>query len=290
MNRNYVRKPEWLKVGRSSGDQFHNVRKELDRCSLHTVCEEANCPNQAECWSAGTATFMILGDICTRGCVFCAVKRGNPGGVTDIGEPPRVAKAVSEMGLDYVVVTSVTRDDLSDGGSSVFAETIADIGKLERSPHIEVLVPDYQDRDLNTILRAGPDVVAHNLEVVERLSTTYRHSRFDFKRSLQVLEQVSREGTIIPKSSLMLGVGETDEEVERAMDQMLNAGVKVLFMGQYLSPTRNHVPVSEYISPEKFANWGERGRQLGFNFVAAGPFVRTSYRAAEAYRHCHMNC
>lgn len=283
MNATHIRKPDWLRIKRGSGERFRSVRKALASNSLHSVCEEAGCPNQAECWSAGTATFMILGDTCTRGCAFCAVTRGDPGGRLDPEEPQRVAEAAAEMGLEYVVLTSVTRDDLADGGASAFAETIDCLRKLPATPRVEVLIPDLKGQSLDRVLRAGPEVVAHNIEVVERLSSRYRHRNFSFQRSLEVLEEAGRDGGIITKSSLMLGLGETDAEIETALQQLVAAGVRLLVIGQYLSPTRRHRPVTEYIPPEKFAVWAELGRQIGFDFVAAGPFVRTSYRAAEAY-------
>lgn len=284
MQISHKKKPDWLRVQLSSGKQYRSVRKALSNRSLHTVCEEAGCPNKAECWNAGTATFMILGDTCTRGCAFCAVTRGNPGGRVDHKEPQRIADAAGEMGLEYVVITSVTRDDLPDGGASLFAETIRCLKRLDPVPKVEVLIPDYLGHALNTLLSANPDVVAHNIEMVERLSPTYRHQNFSFRRSLEVLEKAGRRGTgIITKSSIMLGLGETDEEVEMAMRELIDVGVRILALGQYLSPTREHTPVQEYIAPEKFDYWAERGRELGFDFVAAGPLVRTSYRAAEAY-------
>jgi len=278
------KKPEWLRVKLPAGEQFRNVRKTLSRRALHTVCEEANCPNRGECWGTGTATFMILGDTCTRGCAFCAVNRGNPAGHVDADEAQRIAQAASAMGLEYVVITSVTRDDLSDGGAAQFAETIRALKRLTPAPRVEVLIPDYLGAPLDAVLDARPDVVAHNIEVVERLSGRYRHQNFDFSRSLEVLSKVAEKGQgIIAKSSIMLGLGETDEEVEEAMRRMLDVGVRILAMGQYLSPTREHVPVLDYIPPEKFDFWAERGGDLGFDFVAAGPLVRTSYRAAEAF-------
>ncbi len=280
----YKRKPDWLRVKLPSGRQFGSVRKTLSNRSLHTVCEEAGCPNQSECWSAGTATFMILGDTCTRGCAFCAVTRGNPGGAVDLQEAQRVAAAAAEMGLEYVVITSVTRDDLPDGGASVFADTIRAVKTLPSAPGVEVLIPDYQQESLDTVLSAKPDVLAHNIEVVERLSPNYRHQNFSFHRSLEVLEKAGRDGKgTITKSSIMLGLGETDQEIEAAMGALLDVGVGILVLGQYLSPTRQHAPVREYIHPEMFDFWARKGRELGFDFVAAGPMVRTSYRAAEAY-------
>ncbi len=277
------KKPDWLRVKLPSGDQFRAVKNTLSTQKLHTVCEEACCPNKAECWNAGTATFMILGDICTRGCAFCAVTRGNPAGMVDQHEPQRVAEAAAAMGLSYVVITSVSRDDLPDGGASAFAETIRSIKRLEASPGVEVLIPDYRGNELDIVLAAKPDVVAHNIEVVERLSGQHRHESFNYQRSLEVLEQISRRGGAIAKSSIMLGLGETDQEVEESMRDLVNAGARILALGQYLQPTYQHAPVQEYVPPETFDLWGERAREFGFEFVAAGPLVRASYKASEAY-------
>lgn len=284
MQISHKKKPDWLRVQLPSTKNYRNIRKALSDRYLHTVCEEAGCPNKAECWNAGTATFMILGDTCTRGCAFCAVTRGNPGGVLDYKEAQLVADAAVEMGLEYVVITSVTRDDLPDGGAFLFAETIRCLKKLDSVPKVEVLIPDYLGQALDTLLSANPDVLAHNIEMVERLSPTYRHKNFTYQRSLEVLERAGSHGKgIITKSSIMLGLGETDEEVEMAMRQLVDVGVRILALGQYLSPTRQHTPVLEYITPEKFDYHAERGQELGFDFVAAGPLVRTSYRAAEAF-------
>ncbi len=285
MKENQIRKPDWLRVPRHTGDRYHKIRRILSKQSLHTVCEEANCPNKSECWNAGTATFMLLGDTCTRGCAFCAVTRGNPQGQCDLSEPQRVADTVGEVGLEYAVLTSVTRDDLGDGGATLFAETICRIKELESSPLVEVLIPDYSGNQLDVVLDAGPAVVAHNIEVVERLFCHYRHQRFSYQRSLDVLRQISsKSNEITAKSSIMLGLGETAIEIEQTMKDLLAVGVKILVLGQYLAPTRRHVSVQEYISPKIFNYWAKRGKELGFDFVAAGPLVRTSYRAAEAYR------
>jgi lipoic acid synthetase len=277
------RKPDWLKVKLPGGDRYRRVRGAVRGMELHTVCQEARCPNVGECWDAGTATFMILGDTCTRGCRFCAVTRGEPAGAVDADEPARVAAAASRMGLDYVVVTSVTRDDLADGGAAVFADTVAAIKALEPSPLVELLIPDLLGPHLEVVLDAGPDVLAHNVEVVERLTRTMRHSRFDYHRSLRVLEQAAARDGAITKSSIMVGLGETGEDVVATMRDLRGAGVRILVLGQYLQPTRAHAEVVQYVPPEQFDAWADRGRELGFEFVAAGPLVRTSYRAAEAF-------
>ncbi len=275
-------KPPWLKVSVPGGARYHRVRRAVADHGLHTVCAEARCPNTAECWGSGTATFLILGDRCTRGCRFCAVGRGPAGGPPDPDEPARVARSAARMGLDHVVVTSVTRDDLPDGGAGAFAETIRQVRGLERWPRVEVLTPDYRGAALDTVLEAGPDVFAHNVEVVERLTPRLRHPRFSYRRSLAVLAEAAGQGALT-KSSIMLGVGEDRDEVLAAMDDLREAGVEILVLGQYLQPTRDHEPVAQYLPPDAFADLAEAGRERGFGFVAAGPLVRTSYRAAEAY-------
>ncbi len=275
-------KPPWLRVAVPGGARYHRVRRAVADHGLHTVCAEARCPNTAECWGSGTATFLVLGDRCTRGCRFCAVGRGPAGGPPDPDEPARVARSSARMGLDYVVVTSVTRDDLPDGGASVFGETIRRLRDLPNRPRVEVLTPDYTGDALETVLAAGPDVFAHNLEVVERLTPRLRHPRFSYRRSLAVLAEATGRGALT-KSSLMLGVGERRDEVLAAMADLRDAGVEILVLGQYLQPTRDHAPVARYLPPDAFDDLAAAGRELGFGYVAAGPLVRTSYRAAEAY-------
>jgi lipoic acid synthetase len=283
MTTNGKRKPDWLKVKLPGGERYRRVLGAVRGLELHTVCQEAHCPNVGECWEQGTATFLILGETCTRGCRFCAVTRGEPGGIVDRDEPARVAAAASQMGLDYVVVTSVTRDDLEDGGASAFADTVAAVKQLDPPPLVELLIPDLLDRDLEAVLDARPDVLAHNVEVVERLTPVMRHARFDYRRSLRVLVQAAARGEAITKSSIMVGLGESDEDVRSAMGDLRDAGVRILVLGQYLRPSRAHADVVEYVSPDRFDRWAEQGRELGFDYVAAGPLVRTSYRAAEAF-------
>jgi lipoic acid synthetase len=279
-----MRKPDWLKMRLPGGEGYRAVRKALTAGGLHTVCESARCPNRGECWAEGTATFLILGSVCTRGCGFCSVDRGAPGGVVDEGEPARVAEAVAAMGLRYAVVTSVTRDDLPDGGASVFAATVRAIRALDPPVLAEVLVPDYLDGDLATVLDSNPEVVAHNVEVVERLTPALRHGRFSYRRSLRTLEQArATRADGLVKSSILLGLGETEEEIEATMRDLRSVGVDVLVLGQYLRPTPGHAEVVEYVHPDRFDAWAERGREMGFGFVASGPLVRTSYRAAEAF-------
>jgi lipoyl synthase len=281
------KKPAWLKTRIPQGARYRRVKSALDACGIHTVCQEAHCPNVGECWEAGTATFMILGDICTRGCQFCAVGRGDPGGGFEDDEPNRVARVIEKMGLDYAVITSVTRDDLSDGGAAIFAQTVRSCKALKKPPLVELLIPDYLDENLGTVLKSKPDVLAHNIEVVERLSSVLRHKRFSYERSLRTLEQARLTGSsIVTKSSIMLGLGESDAEIEASMLDLRSVGVDILVLGQYLRPTREHVDVVEYVSPKRFAQLEIRGEELGFGFVAAGPLVRTSYKAAEAFtRH-----
>jgi len=277
-------KPDWLKIKIPGGERYARVRRAVAGGGLHTVCQSARCPNVGECWNAGTATFLILGDRCTRGCRFCAVERGPSPGVVDRNEPGRVAGACAEMGLDYAVVTSVTRDDLEDGGAAVFAATVRAIKVLDPSPLVELLIPDLCGSALETVLDAGPDVLAHNVEVVERLTGEMRHPRFSYRRSLEVLAEVAeREAAPITKSSIMLGLGESEEEVRAALEDLREVGVQILVLGQYLQPTREHAPVIEYVPPARFDELAALGRELGFDHVAAGPLVRTSYLAAEAY-------
>ncbi|MBW2534937.1 MAG: lipoyl synthase [Deltaproteobacteria bacterium] len=280
-------KPAWLKTSIPGGARYRSVRRAVSGSGLHTVCEEARCPNVGECWSSGTATFLILGETCTRGCRFCAVKRGQPGGATDDQEPHRVAVATAEMGLEYAVLTSVTRDDLPDGGAAIFAATVNEIHALAPPPLVEVLIPDYRGPDLEAVLAAGPDVLAHNLEVVERLTAPMRHRRFSFERSLGVLAEARQiaPGTLT-KSSLMLGLGESGDEIRAAMGSLREVGVDILVLGQYLQPTRDHAAVVEDVHPDRFAELAEEARGQVFGHVSAGPLVRTSYRAAEAFvRH-----
>ncbi|MBW2277603.1 MAG: lipoyl synthase [Deltaproteobacteria bacterium] len=277
------RKPDWLKVKIPAGERYRRVRGAVRGMELHTVCQEARCPNVGECWEHGTATFLILGVTCTRGCRFCAVSRGDPGGAVDRDEPGRVATAALQMELDYVVITSVTRDDLTDGGASVFADSVAAIKALDPAPLVELLIPDLRGSDLEAVLDARPDVLAHNIEVVEHLTQTLRHARFDYRRSLSVLEQAAARGEAITKSSIMVGLGETAKDVISAMRDLRGVGVRILVLGQYLQPTRAHAEVVQFVPPEQFDAWADQGREMGFEFVAAGPLVRTSYRAAEAY-------
>lgn len=279
------RLPPWIRVRYSGRGTVEAVNHLLDECALHTVCQGAQCPNQHECFSRGVATFMILGDTCTRDCAFCAVKTGRPA-APDPGEPRRVAEAAARLKLRHVVVTSVTRDDLPDGGAGQFAATIAALrGALPEST-IEVLTPDFQGvaRDLETVFAAAPDVFNHNLETVRRLQLAIRPAA-NYERSLAVLAAAARWGRgLVPKSGLMVGLGETDEEVIEAMADLRRAGVELLTIGQYLAPSPRHAPVARFVPPEQFAEFARQGTALGFRNVAAGPMVRSSYHAEALFR------
>ncbi|MBN1770799.1 MAG: lipoyl synthase [Deltaproteobacteria bacterium] len=275
-------KPAWLKVRRPGHGSWGAVRRALAAGGLHTVCEEARCPNRAECWGAGTATLLLLGDVCTRGCRFCSVARGTPPPLAP-DEPARAARCAEVLALDYVVLTSVTRDDLPDGGAAVFAATIAAVRALPRRPRVEVLIPDLRGAALATVVAARPDVLAHNLEVVRRLTPRVRHPRCDYDRSLAVLEEARElDPRLALKSSLLLGLGETPDELLAALGDLRRVGVDTVVLGQYLRPTRENVPVERYVPPEEFAELRARALALGFAEVVAEPLARTSYHAREA--------
>lgn len=281
-----LRKPPWIKLRLPSSGEYSRVRAILRKYKLNTVCEDSLCPNLAECWGSGTFTLMILGRICTRACKFCAIKTGNPGGVVDRDEPRRVAEAVKELGMEYVVITSVTRDDLPDGGASIYAETIRRIKSSTPNVKVEALIPDLNnDADaLSQIVREKPDVIGHNIETVKRLTKIVRDPRAGYEKSLKTLKIVKELAPeIYTKSSIMLGLGETEEEVVAAMRDLRKVGVDILTLGQYLQPTRRHLPVVEYVHPEKFERLKKIGEELGFLSVAAGPLVRSSYKAAEYF-------
>ena len=281
-------KPEWLRRELTGvRRQYRRVHEAVDEQSLHTVCEAASCPNREECWAQqGTASFMILGDRCTRDCAFCDVPTGHPD-PPDASEPERLATAVAEIGLDYVVVTSVDRDDLPDGGAEHFADCIREIRERSPETRIEVLIPDFMGdpEALRTIVRARPDVIGHNLETVRRLQGAVRDPRAGYYQSLSVLEKLTKfaDGDIYTKTSLMLGFGETETEVLQAMDDLRGAAVDILTLGQYLQPSSAHPPVEEYVPPEQFEAYEEAGEDKGFLYVAAGPTVRSSYRAGEFF-------
>jgi lipoic acid synthetase len=277
------RLPEWLRIRLPTTDSFAQTRALLDELKLHTVCESAKCPNHWECWSKGTATFMIAGDRCTRACGFCAVATAKPFSL-EADEPARVAEATRRMRLKHVVITAVARDDLADGGAAHFRETIETVRALNPDTVIEVLTPDFNDRDasIDMVLAANPHVFNHNLETVRRLTPSVR-SRATYDRSLTVLGKVKarRADKIFTKSGLMLGLGEMEEELFTAMGDLRSVGCDILTLGQYLQPTLRHLPVIEFVSPEKFAQYGQRARKMGFAHVASGPMVRSSYHADE---------
>lgn len=272
------RKPEWLRVKLPVGKEYAHVRSLVDKHKLHTICESGNCPNMGECWGAGTATFMILGNICTRSCSFCAVATGRPLAV-DLEEPERVATSVQLMNVKHCVITSVDRDDLKDGGSIIWAETIKAIRAKSPETTLETLLPDFKGQwdNLARVLEEAPEVVSHNLETVRRLTKEVRiQAKYD--RSLECLKHISEAG-LRTKSGIMLGLGEKEDEVYEAMDDLLANGVHILTLGQYLQPTRKHHTVIEYIHPDLFAKYKEIGMQKGFRVVESGPMVRSSYHA-----------
>ena len=276
-------KPEWLKVRMPGGERFAKVRDTLRELNLHTVCEEASCPNVGECWGSGTATVMLMGDVCTRGCRFCDVNSGMPAPL-DPQEPRHLAEAVGRLGLDYLVVTSVNRDELPDGGAAHFAQAIVELRRAAPKTLVEVLTPDFQGSKaaLDMIIDAGPAVAAHNVETIERLTPRVRDRRAAYRQSLEVLEHYKRGG-MRTKSSLMLGLGETPDEVVQAMRDLRSVDCDILTLGQYLRPSDKHLAVEEFVRPEVFSDLEQRGLGMGFKFVAAGPLVRSSYKAGEFF-------
>ena len=285
---NSARKPDWLRVKLPTNPTYGKVSKIFKKHRLHTVCEEALCPNIAECWGSGTGTIMILGDICTRSCRFCAVKKGNPMRKIDDSEPLRAAMAAKELGLKYLVITSVCRDDLPDGGAEHFAKTIKSVRQECKNIMIEALIPDFRG-DLECIRKvvdAGPDVLCHNVETVYRLSHIARDRRASFQLSLSVLKKAKElRPELITKTSFMLGLGETEEDVVQTLKLIRDAGIDIVFMGQYLRPSRDkfHLPVKEYVPPDVFDKYRRIAESMGFSLVVAGPLVRSSYRAAEFF-------
>ncbi|WP_380680341.1 lipoyl synthase [Salinigranum sp. GCM10025319] len=288
-SRGHRRKPDWLKSRPPSGQRFTEIKRELRDRDLHTVCEEASCPNLGDCWSGrngpGTATFMLMGDRCSRGCNFCDVQTGGMEAL-DPDEPDEVADAVVEIGLDYVVLTSVDRDDLADQGAGHFAETIRAIKERDPSILVETLIPDFQgDPELvREIVDARPDVIAHNVETVERLQWPVRDRRAGYEQSLSVLEQVTRESDIYTKTSIMLGLGEYAHEVYQTLSDLREADVDVVTLGQYLQPSRTHLDVYDYVHPDAFETWRRVAEEeLGYLYCASGPMVRSSYKAGELF-------
>jgi lipoic acid synthetase len=273
-----VKKPDWLRVRLPTGEGYRHVRGLVDRHKLHTICESGNCPNMGECWGEGTATFMILGNICTRSCGFCAVATGRPEPV-DWDEPQRVAEAIYLMGVKHAVITSVDRDELKDGGSIIWANTIKAVRALCPETTLETLIPDFRGQweNLARIIEVAPEVVSHNLETVERLTRKVR-IQAKYHRSLEVIRRLKDAG-MRTKSGIMLGLGETKEEVLQAMKDLYDNGCDVVTLGQYLQPTQKHLPVVRFIPPEEFAYYKEEGYKMGLDYVESGPLVRSSYHS-----------
>ena len=275
-------KPAWLRVPLPSGPEWRNMSRLLERRGLRTVCDSARCPNKAECWGCGTATFMILGSICTRNCRFCAVASGGKGEAVNAEEPPQLAEAVAELGLSYAVLTSVDRDDLPDRGAGHFAACVRAIREGNPGVRIEVLVPDYREGEIATVAAAKPDALAHNVETVPRLQRV-RDIRASYEASIRTLRLAAAEGIAVVKSSLLLGLGETRDEVLAVLDDLGAAGCTSVVLGQYLRPTPAQVPVAEYLSPDTFADLAREARARGFTAVVSGPLARTSYHARQAF-------
>ncbi len=275
---NILRKPDWLKMKVPSGKSYLSVREIVETHQLHTICTSGHCPNMHECWGRGTATLMILGDICTRSCGFCNVKTGRPLPV-DLAEPQRVAESVRLMKLKHLVLTSVDRDDLKDGGAEIWAQTIQAVKQLNPETTIETLIPDFDANEalILQVIEARPEVISHNMETVRRI-TPWVRSRAKYDKSLQVLEIIAKSG-VRAKSGIMLGLGETKDEVMETLADLLKVGVSIITIGQYLQPTRNHLPVVEFITPEMFAFYEKEGLRMGFRHVESGPLVRSSYKA-----------
>jgi len=278
-NGKYLRKPEWLRSRLTRAQDLRHVRDVLGVGSLHTICESGSCPNKGECWAAGTATFMILGDTCTRNCRFCNVRTGKPF-PPDPQEPERVAEAVASLGVTHCVLTSVDRDDLPDGGAAHWAQTVRAVKRAVPETTLEALIPDFggDEASLMILIRSGPEVISHNLETVRRLTPGVR-SGADYDRSLGVIRFLRDHSAARTKSGLMLGLGEREDELLEAMDDLLEAGCQVLTIGQYLQPSRRHLPVERYVHPDDFKRYGEWALQKGFRFVESAPLVRSSYHA-----------
>ena len=277
-----VKKPKWLKVKLPTGESYKKVRGLVDEHKLHTICESGNCPNMGECWGEGTATFMILGNVCTRSCGFCAVSTGRPEEV-DIFEPAKVAQSVKLMEVKHAVITSVDRDDLPDGGAEIWAATVRAIRRQSPGTTLETLIPDFMGKweNLEKVIEVKPEVVSHNLETVRRLTKEVRiQAKYD--RSLEVLRRLSKAG-VKTKSGIMLGIGETEEEILETLEDLKAVGVQIVTLGQYLQPTPNHLPVAEFITPEKFEEYKQIGLDMGFRYVESGTLVRSSYHAEKTF-------
>jgi lipoyl synthase len=274
------RRPEWIRAKLPYGDNYSKLLHLMRGKQLHTVCEEARCPNLGECWGRGTATFMILGDVCTRSCGFCAVKTGRPTEL-DTDEPLRVAEAVASMKLHHVVITSVNRDELRDGGASIFAETIRQIRIMEPRCRIEILIPDFKGEQLalDIVVDSAPDILNHNVETIPRLYSVVR-PQAKYERSLEVLKYFKEHG-LVTKSGMMVGIGEEPDEVLEVMKDLRTSRVDILTIGQYLQPTKEHLPIDRYVTPDEFKMYKQKGLEMGFKFVESGPLVRSSYHADE---------
>jgi len=278
-----LQKPQWLKIKLPSGENYTNLKRKIHSQNLHTVCEEASCPNIGECWATKTTTIMIMGDTCSRGCRFCDVTSGSPLQL-DPNEPKKVAMAIKEWNLNYVVITSVCRDDLNDGGASHFAKTIKLVKSFCPNTIVEPLIPDFEGNldSLKKIIDSKPEVISHNIETVRRLTSKVRDSRATYPRSLEVLKNIKKiNSKIYTKSSLMLGFGEYEEEIIQTAKDLRSVGVDIITVGQYLQPSLKHLPVKEFITPQKFSFYEKIFKKLGFKHVSAGPLVRGSYRAAD---------
>lgn len=278
-------KPEWLKIRLPRGEEFAEMAKIVEQHALHTICSSGMCPNKAECWSRKTATFMILGDVCTRGCKFCATKTGDPL-PADPGEPRRVADSIRLMGLKHAVITSVTRDDLPDGGAAHWAAVVEAVRAENPETTIELLIPDLDAvaEHLDVIIASRPDIIGHNIETVERLTPRVR-SRARYRTSLETVRHIASRG-VAAKSGIMVGMGETEEEVLQTLDDLREAGCRIVTLGQYLRPTMKHWPVAEYVTPGEFDRYKEEALARGFSYVASAPLVRSSYMAEQALGHC----
>ncbi len=282
----FAPKPAWLKVKAPGGENYVHLKETFRELDLHTVCEEARCPNVGECWTEGTATVMLLGSVCTRGCRFCAVTTGNPRGAVDGREPEHVARAIARLGLQYVVITMVDRDDILDGGAAHVARTVTRLRELRPDILIETLLGDFGGHldYVDTTAAAEPHVWAHNIEVVKRLQRTIRDVRCSYETSLSVLSRVKqRYPARVTKSSIMVGIGEHDDEILETLADLRAAGVDIVTLGQYLRPSPKHVAVDRFVSPETFERYAEEARKMGFSYVASGPLVRSSYKAAEVF-------
>lgn len=277
-------KPDWIKIRLPAGDEWKGVEATIAKHGLHTVCDSARCPNKGECWGCGTATFMILGDTCTRGCRFCAVSTAAQGTPLSPEEPEQLSAAIAELGLSYAVITSVDRDDLPDRGAGHFAACISAIKRQNPGTRVEVLIPDYFDAELEKVLSAGPNVLAHNVETVRRLQNV-RDRRASFDKSLRTLTEAAKLGgkALLTKSSIMLGLGETRDELKAAYEELAAAGVSILVLGQYLQPTKAEIPVAAYIHPDTFEIYAQDAKAAGIATVVASPFARTSYHALSAW-------